>query len=140
MRIKSLHINHIMPTKGTEQAGAFDIYMPEAGKVTGVVPTMVALGFAAEVPAGNVALILPRSGVGVKTGLELNNTCGVIDSDYRGEWKAALRTKNGMPFSWEAGERMLQFLIIPVTSVTLEPVDELSDTSRGAGGFGSSGK
>lgn len=140
MRIKSLHINHIMPTKGTEQAGAFDIYMPEAGKVTGVVPTMVPLGFATEVPAGNVALILPRSGVGVKTGLELNNTCGVIDSDYRGEWKAALRTKNGMPFSWEAGERMLQFLIIPVTSVTLEPVDELSDTSRGAGGFGSSGK
>lgn len=101
---------------------------------------MVALGFSAEVPPGNVALLLPRSGVGAKSGLELNNTCGVIDEDYRGEWRAALRTKNGMPFSWEAGERILQFLVVPVTNITLELVEELSDTHRGAGGFGSSGK
>lgn len=140
MRIKPLHVDHIMPTKGTEQAGAFDIYMPEAGKVSGVVPTKVPLGFSAEVPAGNIALLLPRSGVGARIGLELNNTAGVIDADYRGEWVAALRTKDGMPFSWVAGERLLQFLIIPVTQVTLERVDELSDTSRGTGGFGSSGK
>lgn len=140
MRIKKLHNSLIMPTKGTEQAGAFDIYMPEAGIVTGVVPTMVGLGFAAEVPAGNVALILPRSGIGAKYGVELNNTCGVIDSDFRGQWVAALCTKNGMPYCFQAGDRLLQFLIVPITQVTLELVDELSDTVRGTGGFGSSGK
>jgi len=140
MRIQSLHIAHIMPTKGTEQSGAFDIYMPEAGNVQGLNPTMVSLGFAAGVPVGNVALLLPRSGVGSKRGLELNNTCGVIDSDYRGEWKAALKTKDGSPYHWEAGDRVLQFLIIPITQVILESVDSLEETVRGQGGFGSSGK
>lgn len=72
--------------------------------------------------------------------MELNNTCGVIDSDYRGEWRAALRTKSGIPFHWEAGDRILQFMIIPVADVKLELVDELDETDRGSGGFGSSGK
>lgn len=140
MRIKKLHNSLIMPTKGTEQAGAFDIYMPEAGNTTGAIPNMVGLGFAAEVPVGNVALILPRSSTGAKFGLELNNTCGVIDADYRGEWIAAIKTKNGLRYSWAAGDRLLQFLIVPITNVTLELVDTLSDTVRGTGGFGSSGK
>lgn len=140
MRIKKLHNSLIMPTKGTEQAGAYDLYMPEAGIASGVVPTMVGLGFAAAVPEGNVALILPRSSTGAKFGLELNNTAGIIDSDYRGEWKVAIRTKNGMPYCWQAGDRLFQFLIIPVTNVTLELSDDLPETARGTGGFGSSGK
>ena len=105
-----------------------------------VIASIALLSACSKVPAGNVALLMPRSSAGAKFGLELNNTVGVIDADYRGEWKAALRTKDGKPFSWVAGERLLQFLIIPVTQVTLERVDELSDTSRGTGGFGSSGK
>lgn len=113
--------------------------MPEAGCVSSLEPTMVGLGFAAEVPAGYVAMILPRSSSGAKFGLELNNTCGIIDSDYRGEWKAALKTKNLGSYSWEAGDRLLQFLLMPVLSVQLELVQELSDTARGSGGFGSSG-
>jgi dUTP pyrophosphatase len=64
----------------------------------------------------------------------------VIDSDYRGEWKAALRTKSGIPFGWEAGDRILQFMIVPIADVSLELVDSLDETDRGAGGFGSSGK
>lgn len=136
MRIKSLHNNFIMPTKGTDGAGAFDIYMPEAGE-TG---ELVGLGFSAEVPKNHVALILPRSSAGVKQGIELRNTCGVIDSDYRGEWKAAVQTKSGDLFCWNAGDRLLQFLIVPVADVQLELVDELDETARGSGGFGSSGK
>ena len=128
-----------MPTKGTDMAAGYDIYMPEAGSITGLSPLMVGLGFAAEVPAGCVALLLPRSSTGSKFGLELNNTCGVIDSDYRGEWKAALKTKSGLPYSWSAGDRLLQFLIMPVISVNLIAVDSLEATQRGAGGFGSSG-
>lgn len=128
-----------MPTLGTNGAGAFDIYMPEGGSIpyNGVIT--VGLGFATEVPAGNVALLLPRSSTGAKFGVELNNTCGVIDSDYRGEWKAVLKTKNGLPYSWVKGDRLLQFLLVPVTQATLEAVDELDNTTRGSGGFGSSG-
>lgn len=140
MRIKSLHKNYIMPTLGSNGAGAYDIYMPEDGGITNNEPTKVGLGFAAEVPAGNIALILPRSSIGTQFGLELNNTCGVIDSDYRGEWKAVLKTKSGKNLHWVKGDRLLQFLIIPVTLVCLETVDELSATARGTGGFGSTGK
>lgn len=139
MRIQQLNSGFIMPTKGTEKSGAYDIYMPEPGLVDGE-SRLYGLGFAAEVPENHVALILPRSGTGAKYGLELNNTCGVIDSDYRGEWKAALRTKNTKAFSWQAGERLLQFLIVPVSTVKLELVTELTETDRGNGGFGSSGQ
>ena len=139
MRIKPIHPNFIMPTKGTKGAGAFDIYMPVSGDLYGSL-CKIGLGFAAEVPENHVALILPRSGVGSKHGLELNNSCGVIDSDFRGEWIATLRTKSGDSFSWKQGERLLQFLIVPVTNVQLELADELDDTERGSGGLGSSGK
>lgn len=138
MRIQSLHTNFIMPTKGSDQAGAHDIYMPEAGTANGTY-NLVGLGFSAAVPTGHVALLLPRSSTGAKFGLELNNSVGVIDSDYRGEWKASLRTKSSLPFNWDKGERVLQFLVVPVTQVTLELVDSLDATERGAGGFGSSG-
>jgi dUTP pyrophosphatase len=138
MQIKSLCNNLIMPTKGSEYAGAFDIYMPTAG-IAGKFSMFVGLGFSAAVPINHVALLLPRSGSGAKHGLELHNTCGVIDSDYRGEWKAALLTKSGAAFSWEKGDRILQFLIVPVYTPVLELVEELEATARGAGGFGSTG-
>lgn len=139
MRIKPKHINFICPKKGSNKAGAFDIYMPEDGFAHEHTARRIGLGFAAEVPDGYVALILPRSGVGSSHGVELNNTCGVIDSDYRGEWIATLRTKAGH-YHWNAGDRVLQFLIVPVADVTLEVVDELTETERGTGGLGSSGK
>ena len=140
MRIKPFHTNFTLPTKGTQGAGAFDIYMPESGGISGQHPRKVGLGFAAEVLEGHVAVLLPRSGAGAKYGLELNNTAGIIDSDYRGEWIATLRTKSGEYFSWEANERILQFMIVPIADVTLEVVEELTETDRGTGGFGSSGK
>ena len=140
MRIKPLHQNFIIPVKSTKGAGAFDIHMPVPGSIIGDTTTKVPLGFAAEVPEGHVALILPRSGAGSKHGVELNNTCGVIDSDYRGEWIATLRTKNGGVYTWDTGDRVLQFLIVPILEVTLELSDELDNTERGSGGLGSTGK
>jgi dUTP pyrophosphatase len=141
MLIKALHPDFIMPTKGTEKAGAIDLYMPVAGW-TSAVATRVGLGFSAAIPVGHIALILPRSGVGTKESLELNNTMGVIDADYRGEWVAWLRTKNGQKFNWNKGDRLLQALILPVaiSAVSdLKQVQELDTTDRGAGGFGSTG-
>lgn len=139
MKIKKLHPNVIMPTKGTEYAGAFDIYMPERGMITGVT-TKFPLGFSTEIPQNHVALMLPRSSAGAKHGIELANTCGVIDSDYRGEWVAALLTKTGLPYTFDIGDRLLQFLIVPIASIELEIVDELEQTERESGGFGSTGK
>lgn len=140
MQIVAIHKGFIMPIKGSNSAGAYDIHMPIAGIANGA-SQLIGLGFAAEVPPGHVALLLPRSSTGAKHGVELNNSCGVIDSDYRGEWKAAIRTKSGIPYSWEAGERVLQFLLVPVNCTeVLELVEELDVTDRGAGGFGSSGK
>ena len=139
MQIQSLHPAFIMPTKASEKAGAYDIYMPEAGTADGT-SRMFGLGFATAIPDGYVALLLPRSSMGAKHGLELNNTCGVIDSDYRGEWKAAIRTKSGLPISWAAGDRVLQFLIVPVATVRMDLVESLDETKRGEGGFGSTGQ
>lgn len=143
MKFKPLHPNFKLPTKGTEGAGAYDIYMPEPGTLDmREFPdgNLVPLGFAAEVPSGHVALLLPRSGVGAVYNLALNNTCGVIDSDYRGEWLAALRVNSeGGVLRWKAGERLLQFLLVPVAQVDFELTDELSESGRGIGGFGSTG-
>ena len=139
MDIKSLTSAFIMPTKASDKAGAFDIFMPTAGYVAGE-SQLIGLGFAAAVPDGHVALLLPRSSSGAKHGLELNNTCGVIDSDYRGEWKAAMKTKSGIPFSWAAGDRVLQFMVVPIANITLNQVEELGETKRGEGGFGSTGQ
>lgn len=113
--------------------------MPVSGTATGE-SQMVGLGFAAAIPPNHIGLLLPRSSTGAKHGVELNNTCGVIDSDYRGEWRAAIKTKSGKPFTWEAGERILQFMIVPIADVTLELVTTLDQTARGNGGFGSTGK
>lgn len=139
MRIKPISNNFIMPTKGSNDAGAIDLYMPEAGYVDGT-ETKIPLGFAAAIPKGYVGLLLPRSGVGAKHGLELNNTCGVIDADYRGEWVAVMRTKSGNEFCWQAKDRVLQCVLVPVLSVDLVLTDDLDPTERGEGGFGSSGK
>jgi dUTP pyrophosphatase len=137
MQIHSTHPGFIMPTKGTEHAGAWDIYMPEDGKADGT-SEFVDLHFSTAIPEGFVAVMLPRSSSGAKYGLELNNTAGVIDSDYRGTWKAALRTKSGLPVSWKAGERLLQFIVFPVADVQLQRVERLDQTAR-VGGFGSTG-
>ena len=139
MNIKKLHPNFKMPTRGTEHAGGYDLYMPEAGVLMpgATYGQMVPLGFAAEIPVGYVALLLPRSGAGAKHGVSLNNTVGVIDADYRGEWMACLRMKNGIPHRWEAGDRLIQFVLVPAHTPELVLVEELDTTVRGEGGFGS---
>lgn len=147
MNIEAIHPNFRLPVRGSERAGAYDLHMPEAGSIPPIwaredpaKPIKVKLGFAAEVPPGHVALLLPRSGTGAKHSVELENTCGVIDEDYRGEWMAVLNTKNGEGFDWEAGDRVVQMVIVPVATPELTLVDSLDATGRGAGGFGSTGK
>ncbi|BAR94570.1 deoxyuridine 5'-triphosphate nucleotidohydrolase [Pseudomonas phage Ka3] len=139
MEIKALCEDFIMPTRGSDTAGGFDIYMPEAGEAKMNTDKLVPLGFSTAIPPGFVALLLPRSGVGAKMGVRLRNTCGVIDADYRGEWMAKILT-DGPDFKWEKGDRVLQFVIVPAYTPELQLVEELPETSRGEGGFGSTGK
>lgn len=145
MQFKQLHPNFQLPTKGSYSAAGYDIYMPEAGVIKEANGenqnhTLVNLGFSAAVPFGYVALILPRSSAGAKYGVELRNTCGVIDADYRGPWMASIKTKEGHEFGWAEGERVLQFILVPVGLFTPVLVDELTETARDVGGFGSTGK
>lgn len=141
MNIKPTHSQFKCPVKSSNKAAAYDLYMPESGTIYKDDPTgkFIGLGFQAAVPEGHVALLLPRSGKGAKEGVSLNNTVGVIDPDYRGEWIACLRNRNEKPFTWEAGERLIQMLIVKTEEVNLMVVDDLDETERGEGGFGSTG-
>ncbi|MGB2105601.1 MAG: dUTP diphosphatase [Glaciecola sp.] len=142
MDFQAIHPNFKLPSYGSEGAAAFDLFMPDGGAIPAGYDKVVAvnLGFMAAVPEGHVALILPRSGTGIKTGLSLRNTCGVIDSDYRGEWRAVLKVDNDEGLRWEAGARLLQVMVVPVVQVQIQQVGTLSETARGAGGFGSTGE
>lgn len=145
MQFKQLHPNFQLPTKGSYSAGGYDLYMPEAGHIKeaaddGTNHKLIGLGFAAAVPSGYVALILPRSGAGAKHGIELRNTCGVIDADYRGQWMVSVKTKEGNDFGWAAGERLFQYILVPAGISEPVLVEELTETARDVGGFGSTGK
>lgn len=142
MNIKPIHPNFRMPKRASNGAGGYDLFMPERGVVLDAWdrPALIPLGFSAEVPEGHVALLLPRSSYGIKRGLFLGNTCGVIDADYRGEWLASIRLREDEePLEWFPGDRLLQMLIVPVATPELQEVDQLSCTVRGVGGFGSTG-
>ena len=144
MKIKPLVKNFIKPEYKRDLSGGMDIYFQSDVDLTIGLDNVVNLGFAAEVPEGCVALLLPRSSTGMK-GLGLRNTVGVIDADYRGEWIAHIvideQDSNGWGdiVSFKRGDRALQVIIVPFKKVDIEITDTLSVTGRGDGGFGSTG-
>ena len=97
-------------------------------------------GLAAEIPAGCVGLVFCRSGLGAKHGVSLPNCVGVIDSDYRGELQVPLVNLSREPYTVAPGERIAQLVVAPVCLPVVEEVEELTQTARGEGGFGSTGK
>lgn len=98
-------------------------------------------GLAIALPSADyVALVFARSGLGVKHGVCLSNGVGVIDSDYRGEIRVGLTNLSDLPYTIQPGDRIAQLAVVPVTRAELVAVDELDETARGAGGFGSTGK
>ena len=100
---------------------------------------IVGCGIAVEIPSGCVGLVFPRSGLASKMGITLVNSVGVIDSGYRGEIHAPIINQGCETVTLEAGTRVCQLVVMPYVPCELVPVDELSDTERGAGGFGSTG-
>lgn len=125
-----------MPPPG---AACFDIASTQAGYVCGGKTMTFPTGLQFEVPDGHVMLVFSRSGHGFKHGVRLANSVGVIDSDYRGEVMVKLTNDGLHGFNVEEGDRIAQAMILPVQQVALTESDELSNTERGEGGFGSTG-
>ena len=141
MNVKKLNEKAILPTYGSAFAAGADLYACEEGEVTIAAgeTKLIHTGLAMEIPEGLVGLIYARSGLASKKGLAPANKVGVIDSDYRGEIMVALHNHGSAPQTVASGERIAQLVFAPYYTAEFSVVDELSDTVRGVGGFGSTG-
>ncbi len=142
IRVKKLNDRAILPTYGSVEAAGADLYACLDSDVTiGPGETVfVPTGLAMEVPKGCAGLIYARSSLGSKRGLAPANKVGVIDSDYRGQVMVALHNHGAVSQTIVYGDRIAQLLITPVFTPGFVETEELDDTSRGTGGFGSTGK
>ena len=137
-----MHEDAINPTYGTEFSAGADLYaLIEDGDVTieAGETKMIGTGLAFAIPEGLVGLVFARSGLATKRGLAPANKVGVIDSDYRGEVRVVLHNHGSVAQTIENGERIAQIAFVPYYSADFSVVDELDDTVRGTGGFGSTG-
>ena len=146
MKIKKLHPDAILPTQGSAAAAGYDLYSVDTLCIEPGETRLIHTGFAIEIPNGFWGGIYARSGLATKKGLRPANCVGVIDSDYRGEIMVAIHNDSDSIQHIDAGDRIAQLvfhqrvLIIPDEKGDLwEMVDELSNTDRASGGFGSTG-
>ena len=142
LRIKKLRDNAQMPTYGSEYAAGADMYaaIDEAVTIQPGETKFIPTGLAFEIPEGYAGFIYARSGLACKKGLAPANKVGVVDADYRGEVMVALHNHGKEAQTVEAGERIAQMIIAPFVAVNYVFADELDDTVRGEGGFGSTGR
>ncbi|MDJ0275628.1 dUTP diphosphatase [Sphingomonas sp. 2R-10] len=129
-----------LPVYATPGAAGMDVVAAEDVELAPGARHAVATGFAMAIPEGYEVQVRPRSGLALKHGITCLNTPGTIDSDYRGEVKVILANLGQEPFRVVRGERIAQLVPAPVLRATLDEVEALDDTARGAGGFGSTGR
>lgn len=127
------------PEYAHEGDAGLDLRVIEDIKIPAHQTVMAHTGIHVAIPDGCVGLLFPRSGYATKLGLNLANSVGVIDSSYRGEVCAALHNNSDVDIELEAGDRVAQLVVMPYVPCKLNIVEELDDTERGEGGFGSSG-
>lgn len=142
IRVKKLNDNAILPTYGSVEAAGADLYacLEEPVVIQPGESAFIPTGLSMELPRGYAGLIYARSGLACKKGLAPANKVGVIDSDYRGEFIVVLHNHGNVSREISNGERIAQLVITPVFTPGFTEVEELSDTDRSAGGFGSTGK
>lgn len=141
VRFQKLDERAVAPAYGSVDAAGADLYAVLDSPLT-LAPGQTALvhtGLAVEIPAGFVGLVCARSGLATKKGLAPANKVGVIDADYRGEVMVALYNHGMVHQTIDHGERIAQLVLVPYLTAAYEQTDSLSDTVRGAGGFGSTG-
>lgn len=129
----------LLPAYATHGAAGMDVVAAEELTLAPGARHAVATGFAMAIPEGFEVQVRPRSGLALKHGITCLNTPGTIDSDYRGEVKVILANLGKEPFAIARGDRIAQLVPAPVQRATLNEVESLDDTARGAGGFGSTG-
>lgn len=142
IEIKKLNENAVIPTRGSLQAAGYDLYAATTDPIT-ILPhetVKIGTGLAIAVPDGYFGAIFARSGLAAKQGLRPANCVGVADSDYRGEYIVALHNDTDFERIVAPKERIAQLVVMPYLAVEFEEVNELSETERGDGGFGSTGK
>ncbi len=142
INIKKLDEKAVIPTYGTEYSAGVDLYSVSDEEITikAHETVMIKTGLAMEIPVGYAGFIFARSGLASKKGLAPANKVGVVDADYRGEIMVALHNHTNEDKTIEAHERIAQMVIMPFLRADFMQVSELSDTVRGAGGFGSTGQ
>jgi dUTP pyrophosphatase len=144
MKVQIMRLAHDvdleLPSYATAGAAGFDLRSAEALTIKPGARALVATGMAIALPVNFEAQVRPRSGLAVKHGITVLNSPGTIDCDYRGEIKVLLINQGSENFVIARGDRIAQMVIAPVVQVTLSEVSTLDETTRGAGGFGSSGK
>ena len=142
IKVKKLNESAILPTYGSASAAGADLYnLPGADVIIPAHETvMIHTGLAMEIPEGYAGFLFARSGIASKRGLAPANKVGVIDSDYRGEFMVALHNHSNVDATIAGGERIAQMCILPALQAEFLVADELGETVRGEGGFGSTGK
>lgn len=138
LKIKKLHPNAKIPSYAHSGDAGFDLYVPESITLQPGDRKTIPLGVAMEIPDGYVGLMFDKSSLSHRQGLKTFGN--VIDSGYRGEIHAGLINQSGQTQTLEAGQKIIQMLIMPVITVNIEEAEELSESKRGDGAFGSSGK
>jgi dUTP pyrophosphatase len=140
LRVTRLDPRAVLPTRAYPGDAGLDLYALETGTIAAGERASVATGIAVEIPDGQAGLVLPRSGLAARHGIALVNAPGLIDAGYRGELTVLLlNTDREALFSYAAGDRIAQLVLIRVETPMPEEVPALSDSVRGTGGFGSSG-
>ncbi len=140
VNVKVLKENAKLPVYGSPYAAGADLYAAEGAEIPAGETRLIATGIAVELPSGTVGLIYARSGMACKQDLAPANKVGVIDCDYRGEIMVALHNHGKAARSIAVGDRIAQLVIAPYYVAEFEEAETLSDTVRGVGGFGSTGK
>lgn len=142
IEIKKLNEHATIPTRGSEQAAGYDLYaaIPAAITIKPHATEKIGTGLAIAIPDGYFGAIFARSGLAAKQGLRPANCVGVADSDYRGEYIVAIHNDSEEERVVEPGDRIAQLVVMPYLAAEFEEKDELSETERGSGGFGSTGK
>lgn len=141
LAVRRLRPDAVLPDRQHPGDAGLDLCCVEAVRLGPGERASVATGLAIALPEGHAGLVTPRSGLAARHGLTLVNTPGVVDAGYRGELRVLLlNTDREIPFEAAAGERIAQLLVVPVALPEVVVVDDLGETARGTGGFGSTGR
>ena len=142
INIKKLTETAILPERGSSYAAGYDLFadIQENVEIKPHETKLIGTGLAMEIPEGYFGGIFARSGLSSKEGLRPANCVGVVDADYRGEVKVALHNDGEIAREIKVGQKIAQLVVVPFLSVEFDEVEELSETVRGVGGFGSTGK